>query len=341
MPTAYPTLCRLEMRHDYFTTRALASLTATPTPATAERMRRAGLLFRARPDGFALLYTATDADNPLPNSRLVSIFLLLFGLTTTDPYFTNYTNLPLVLGPEHTYCLSPAPNAPLGPIGADQLLPLRPLQYSLPLPVPYQAGTAQLLSYPPGPAPPVWPVPATAGSLSLDLRPWGNGRYLLRLNNQNIAFYADDFLYGIRPWGLLEIGADVLTAGLPPPSASPPLAYRPPVYTLDFEARATYWQYQFAPRTTPLTDLRIASAAPLKFSLAEPLAGATASLRSNEKIKLAQRYNLGPFKLFSDAAGTAPTLLIPVLPLASPTSLRPAVVNQETLYISDIFAQAG
>jgi hypothetical protein len=329
MPTTYQPLCRVQLCHDYFTSGVLTSLLATPTPATAKRLRQAGLLFRAQPDGFSLLYDTSSIYQPL--SKLEPLFPLLFGLTATDSCFTTYSDLPLVpVTPTNTYCLRLAPGAPPDRVGSRNLLPLLPLVSTQPLPPRHLAGTAQLLAHPPGPAAPVWPVAASATTLPLDLRPWGSGYYTLRTPAQNLTFYADDFLCHSRPWGLLELGAAVLTAP------------HPPVYTIRFAARSTYWQYQFTPRQAPLPKLRITGAAPLTFRPAAPLTGAVASYRASQPIRLAQRYALGPYQLHAAADSPFDSLLIPALPQAGPSSLRletPAAPGKAPRYISDIFVQ--
>lgn len=335
---SYLELCRVRLLHDYFPDQVLTKLVAAPTPTTATRLHRASLLFRGAPnhDGFVLLYQSTSIYQPL--FRLTSVFPLTFGLTVTDPFFTNYTDLPLdATADPSVYYLRPAPNQPLEVSGRVAQLALRPLRFELPLSPPHPAGLVQLVRHPPGLSPIGWPVLANEPSLLLDLSPWGSGYYEVSLGNNTppVAFYADDFLYRTRPWGVLELGPAVLAAASPPASA--------PEYTLSFEARATYWQYQLTALAPPLpADLRIGTpTSPVPFYRVAPLRGAAVSFLATQTVKLAQRYTQAPYQLYGrprQAGGNAPVLL-PALPQAGPASLRRAQLGPNGGYISDIFVQ--
>lgn len=319
------------MRHSYFADGILRVLAAHPTPATAERLRRAGLLFRPLPDGFAVLTTA----GPLPKS-LPALFPLTFSLCPQDAYFVNYSALPLLAGAAHTYCFG-LPAGSAGPnlhatdvAGAADQLALRPLSFRQPLGA-GAAATAELRRYPGGQVVQQLAVPAQADSLLLDVRPWGSGHYSLTSGTETVLFYADDYLAATRPWGMLTLDARVL--------ATPA-----PGYTLAFAARATYWQYQVIASQLPSpANLAITTGTDLAFAPAPALPGAAASLLASQPQALAQRYTMVPYQLLLPTAGAGrPQLLYPALPCAGPANLRQikSPDNEKVLrLITDIFVE--
>lgn len=340
MPTAaYQVLCSVTMRHPYFADGRLGELAARPTPATAERMRRLGVMFKPQADGFALLYAAPGAAAG-PLLPPPGLFPLQFGLTLRDPYFANYSDLPLTTAPGtlpgQVYCLHPPlaeltatrlqQEATVGP--ADQL-PLRPGAFSLPLAPAPKARPVRLCLYrhattlPPieadgfttlspgadGHSPPGVPATAAANatSLNLDLRTWGSGRYRLEIGTgkarQVLDFFVDDSLSFARPWGLLELGAQ----------GAPSLGT---AYVLQFAARATYWRYHFLARYRALPPgLRIAGgdggafnavsatpegAPPVNMAAEGPIApDKSMILQSEKKLLLVQRQSMPAYQLLS------------------------------------------
>ncbi|MDO7846829.1 hypothetical protein Q5H92_10710 [Hymenobacter sp. M29] len=107
MPASYRELCRVQFRHTYFADHILREMRASPTPATAARMRRGGLLLKPAPNGFVLL--ACAAPDPAASTAL---FPLLFTLQPPNPAFLQYTDLPWDAGPDQVYCWRPAPDSP-------------------------------------------------------------------------------------------------------------------------------------------------------------------------------------------------------------------------------------
>jgi len=325
--TSYQPLCRVVMRHAYFTDGSLRELATAPTPATAERLRRAGLLFRSQADGFVVLCTSAG----LPPVALQSVFPLVFSLVPRDPYFANYSDLPLLVGPAHTYCLGPPAEAGSlalqtgAVVGAADQLPLRPLVFRQPVPA---ATDLVLLSrYPGGPVLQQLVVPAGASAIALDLRPWGSGRYHLQIGSELVLFYADDYLAVTRPWGLLTLDATVL--------ATPGVSY-----TLSFAARPTYWQYNLVARRLPLpSDLSITTGTTLSFIEVPAPLGVTASWLATQAQSLAQRYHIPPYQLVLPAAAGRAQILLPALPQAGPASLRQKNNGISQQLVSDLFVQ--
>jgi hypothetical protein len=317
------------MRHSYFTDGLLRALAAYPTPETAERLRRARLLFYTLPDGFTVLTTG----GPPP----ATLFPLTFSLQPQESCFLTYSSLPLLTGAAHTYCFG-LPTGSTGPhlqaaevVGAADQLALRPLVFRQPL-LAGAAPTAELRRCSDGLVVQQLAVPPQADSLLLNLRPWGSGRYHLTSGSETVSIYADDYLAATRPWGMLTLDARVLAS----PAAS---------YTLAFAARATYWQYQVVARQLPLPgELTITTGTDLVFEAAPALPGVAASLLATQAQPLAQRYSTPPYQLVLPAGGTGgrPQIVYPALPQASPNALR-QIKDSKTAggmqLITDIFVQ--
>jgi hypothetical protein len=340
MPAAaYQVLCSVTMRHPYFADGRLGELAARPTPATAERLRRLGVVYKPQADGFVLLYAPPGAAAG-PLLPPPGLFPLQFGLALRDPYFANYSDLPLSAAPAalpgQVYCLQPPLAEPAAPrlqqaaaVGAADQLALRPCAFSLPLAAAPQARPVRLRLYrrvapltaadadgfttlsptADGQAAPGVPatVPANATSLPLDVRAWGSGRYRLEVGTgktrQTVDFFCDDSLSFARPWGVLELGAQgAPSAGM--------------AYVLQFAARATYWRYHFLARHRPLPPgLRIAGGdggsfavpaaaaagvLPVNMAAEGPVAPDKGTvLQSEKKLFLAERQSMLPYQLLS------------------------------------------
>jgi hypothetical protein len=336
MTTSYQVLCSVVMQHSYFTDGQLRE----PTAATTARLRRAGLLFKHQPSGFVVLYASSSAANQSPKllrKALAPAFPLVFGLTPRDPYFLNYSDLPLLKAPGHAYCLgawagSDGRNLQAGAMvgGVDQLL-LRPLVFGVP--VVAGAGAIELRPYPVGSS--IAPLDGTANttSLTFDVRNWGSGRYQLQIGNAKPeVFYADADLAAARPWGLLALEATVLD-GDPAPC-----------YSLCFGARSTVWQYQLVGRRPLPARLTIETNTPgLHFAQVAPApAGVQLTFRASTAQPLAQRYVGLHYQLvLPPAAGSSapPTILHPALPHAGPEGTLSKNINNNILMVNDIFVQ--
>lgn len=336
MKTSYQVLCRVEMRHAYFADGLLRGLSTQPTAATAERLRRVGLLWRPLPAGFEVVYAAPTAGPPPAGLR--AAFPLVFSLTPPGPGFAIYTSLapapaaaPGADGAATVRYLAPVPTGEprlhQGPVmGEVDQLPLYPLVFQRPLPK--KATTATLRHYPDGPT--VWEATALPAEapVVVNLRAEGSGAYELRLGKAAPeVFFAADFPAPARPWAVLELGPAVLAA----PGAT---------YTLSLAARRTYWQYQLM-SSRPLPDgLAIdAGAAAVQFEPAPALPGAAASFLARTAQPLAERYPGAAYRLVLPEAGRPPRVVHPALPYPSPTGLRVINSLMEQLVITDIFVQ--
>ena len=337
MKTSYRVLCRVEMRHAYFLDGLMRGLTAQPTAATTERLRRVGLLLRQLPTGFEVVYAATT-DGP-PPAGLRAAFPLVFSLSPPGPAFAIYTALlpapaasaPKADGPPTVRYLAPVPtgeprlhkDAVMGE--ADQL-PLYPLLFQKTLPK--KASTATLRHYPDGPT--VWEATAlpTDKPVVVNLRAEGSGAYELRLGKAAPeVFFAADFPALARPWAMLELGPAVLTT----PGTT---------YMLSLAARRTYWQYQLM-SSRPLPDgLAIdAGAASVQFEKAPALPGAATSFLARTDQPLAERYPGAPYRLVLPEAGRSPRVIHAALPYPSPAGLRVINNSMGALIVTDIFVQ--
>ena len=252
MGHSYHPVCSLTQQHSYFQAPETASLSLLPTPDTADKLRRAGLLLKATSTGLVLLRAQSDEIpgpvRPLPDF----LFPLRFAVRPLSPYFSNFTALPeqLALGPPPTtstiYYWRVKAAAPTGTLALTlpeaRQLPLTPLTLSVAAPAsgaqdnPEPLEIRDLVRD--------RPLRATmlhrnATGLSIDLRPWGAGHYQLqRQGKELLDCYADDQLHALQAWGVLEIDQPALAAG--------PLTLR-----LVLEARRTRWRYLVRYRPTP------------------------------------------------------------------------------------------
>jgi len=323
--TTYQELLRIELRHDYFLDGQLPDLAITATRATAERLRRAGIVLRQQPSGCALLWADTRPVAPAVQEALgKQVFPLLFALQPRTAAFQLYTALPTGQADQpQTYFFGSPPlasaAAPAAATGSGAaglllvppptLLSLRPLAFAYPrpaqpaLPAAPEAGTAnlsaqgeQLAEWPPLRAEPWLPVALRLSptAAAVDVSRWGSGCYQLRVGTpaatDGLVFFADDELYAARAWGVLAIGPEALAAPLPP------------MYRLSFATRAVYWQYQVQlitdnqlTPTPPALEIREAKTptnSPADFEEWASLPpGVSRSFRSKEKIMLKDNYS--------------------------------------------------
>jgi hypothetical protein len=332
MKTSYQVLCRVAMCHAYFTDGLLRGLLAQPTAATAERLRRTGLLLRPLPTGFEILY-AGEADAPPPAGLRVA-FPLVFTLQPPAPDFAIYTDLPAAASPVPPGAVgirylapvpAPEPRLHQGPVmsEADQL-PLLPLTFQRV--VPPGVSKATLWHYPDGPA--VWKMTELpAGQpLLINLRAEGPGAFELRLGDaQPEVFVAADVAPVACPWAMLELGVVVLDT----PGAT---------YTLSLAVRSTYWQYQLvSQRKLPAGLVLDTGEGGISFDEAPPLPGAVASFLAATAQPLAERYPGLAYRLLLPETGRASQVIYSALPHASAQSLRQKNSSTNLPMITDIF----
>jgi hypothetical protein len=278
MPTRYQVLRRVVLRHEYFTDQRLPGLVARPLAATAERLHRAGLLFKPQPDGFVVLSGSpypVSAPLPAPHPAAAAaglpppqpdgLFPLLFGIYPQDPEFFAYSDVALRPAAGCVFCLHPQPGLPpAGPPPPDGQLPatyqpapdgltagtleqvaLRPLQFwhpvALGVPITLVTPTGQQLRLVPvGPALQIVPV----GQAPPPSQPTQAPSLLLDLRSLGSGFYQ----LQDGPAAALRFYADDLAGPRPwsllaLEAPGPPTLQAATDYTLGFAARATYWQY--------------------------------------------------------------------------------------------------
>jgi hypothetical protein len=105
----YQRLARVSVRHDYYaaTGGACRDFSARPTGHTAMLLKRLGLLFREEDDGFSVLYNELQEESLLAYIRSrASTSLdgrswarLCFVLSLRNPWFMNFTGLPVDTNP--------------------------------------------------------------------------------------------------------------------------------------------------------------------------------------------------------------------------------------------------
>ncbi|PJJ60774.1 hypothetical protein [Hymenobacter chitinivorans] len=352
--TTYSVLLTIRVQHGYFQDPATKCLTIGPTAATADRLRRAGLLTRYVGSDFVVLSPRPLAEHKWP----AGFFPLTFRVQPDSPYFHNFTDLPLTNGAGHVYYLS-APRAGADPLrltaqaqlGAADRVVFRPLTFDfVPAKPPGQKLILELLDVAGNEVVDQTELAADATAWAVDLRRRGSGRYQLRTPTATLLdFYAADSRDIFPGWGVLEILALPATAA--------------PTFTLECGPRATFWQYWLSSKTPPLPPALRIEAIPRKkprtekpaAAKAEVLppklvafiptsqtlpAGVSAGFVSVEAIALTERPTVA-YQLLSTlpAVPNIPQVLLPDLPQADTASFRVEQHAGQAAGFSDVFIQ--
>ncbi|TGE14015.1 hypothetical protein [Hymenobacter elongatus] len=333
MQNAYQVLCLLEQHHSYFQNPQAASVSLVPTPDTARRMQRAGLWLKTTAAGTVVLRDGSGPAAALPIPEFV--FPLRFRVEPLSPYFANFTELPELPADPVAYGARPVfyfrADKPKG--GATLLkaqstprLPLTPLTLTVRTDQrPASRAGVQLVDVARRQTlHKALPVDE-AGQVAVDVRPWGGGRYQLRVGRTVLLdFYADEQLYAAQAWGVLEIGAAALRQA--------PLTVR-----LTFAARRTYWKYLFryhhaaaekyrqAPQTLSVTATAQSGMQlpAVVFEAVAPPRGIDAAFVSKDAIALAER----PGYTCTLRWGLPAPRVVLLLPGADAAVVRPAPPN--------------
>lgn len=243
MRHTYHPVCSLTQQHSYFQFLETASVRLMPTPDTADKMRRAGLLLKVTDNGLVLLRALTDETPGLARPLPEFLFPLRFAMQPLNPYFWNFTSLPEQLAPSQRSQKSAIHYFRVGAAAPDgtliltmqdaRSLPLTPLTVSVAVPAPVREDKAiEIRDLGRDRRLPASMLQQNATGLSIDLRPWGAGHYQLQCPGQELLLdcYADDHLHAMQAWAVLEIDQAALEVG--------PLSIR-----FAFEARRTRWRY--------------------------------------------------------------------------------------------------
>lgn len=104
MQLQYSLLFKVRFLHDYFPADSHPPIDVIPTPDTARLMQRLGIRLVNRNEGVELFYS----NEPSAQEALMAVVSdqLSFILRTTDPFFLNYTDVPVNLGQETIYHLT-------------------------------------------------------------------------------------------------------------------------------------------------------------------------------------------------------------------------------------------
>ena len=337
----YRELLHLDLRHTYFLSGQLSALAVAPTQATAERLRRAGLLLRQQASGLVLLLPGNLPLTPVAQQALARrVFPLVFALQPRTSAFYLYTDLPArPAESSFSYCFG-LPETSVGPaataisteasvtgsnishVTGPQLLALRPLVFDYYLPqelvsgkavidnVELWAGSEQLAAWPPKNLDAKLPQALTPSprTITVNVQQWGSGRYQLRFGATIVDFYSDDDLHAARSWGMLQLDAEALSKSE---------AWR---YVLQLSARRVYWQYHFQfqvpaedPLSLPILDVRDARSkgqGPAEFEHVTSMSSRENPIfRSKDTIYLNEQYEgrqYGIFAIHSAQRGTEP-----------------------------------
>lgn len=317
MRVSYVPLVTVRFRHSYYADgRSTRDFAVEPAPASRETLRRAGLLFKAADDGFAIVAEVVpDSEPPVRRKSFDAESLrLAFLLQAVNPCFGQITELPRqypgakVL---HFTNLRPDDDGALhlGDLAADRRVG-EPIALAGGGLLNYKViGKAEgielsltdMFGNRLGPVP--YTIAATsqeATDLRVDLAAVtgiSRGRHTLTDNRQgSMELYYDPDLSGANSFGIVELLASTVALS-PDEEELVPAAYRfldgqavePKEYVLQFEKTATRWRYNVIKkyRTNSVELAKLAVTGPFAFS--GTVAGDRAIFTSDTPIPLSER----------------------------------------------------
>jgi hypothetical protein len=274
----YQRLARVSVCHDYYaaTGGACRDFSARPTSHTAGLLKRLGLIFRQEDDGFSVLYNELQEESLLAYVRSSASnrldgrpwARLCFSLSLRNPWFVNFTDLPLDTSParwnlyltnrrahrdgaRHAV-LSPGPRVSAGervPVTGPVLVqPVGPGVRCVR--IKSVAGTEVLCKLRCEPSSPPAAADACAEHLYFDLGDVPEGLYGVETVMNGGAVQTRELLYTAGypvPLAFVEmlLADPAGTGGVYPVCAldgTPPAIACVP-YTIAFAARGTWWSY--------------------------------------------------------------------------------------------------
>ncbi|HTA26589.1 MAG TPA: hypothetical protein VK809_02290 [Bacteroidia bacterium] len=116
-------------------------------------------------------------------------------------------------------------------------------------------------------------IPANALYYTLDLSALSPGKYQLDINGSTQMIYINDELKGQNIFGVVDIYFDsTLPAGYPMLSPSNQFLATPPLYTISFLNRSTFWNYIMRSSTGVIADARFSAVPSLNITSTKPIA---------------------------------------------------------------------
>jgi hypothetical protein len=387
----YARLMQVDIRHEYYGTGdslgPCPDFTAFPTPPTQHLMASLGLLFLVEPTGFSVVYDVRNAEGLCSYLRAHGVppgggaaaqywTRLSFVLSLDNPYFVNFTDMPIGTNPneENFYFTNQqAHRSELEVVlnkgervDARALLPVAGPEVKVPTPPNVERVVVRdIAGFPVIEAPRCVELPESPPRevcnpfVFLDFRTLPEDKYVIEYEAASAVPPPPPWpiLYtaaGPNPLGFIDLlfsrptgGADgIYPIDLDAPE--PAESIQPARYTLRFKARSTYWRYYIVPepQREGLEDLTIEtlsewSQVPFSGPVEVLIANGQRAYRfvSDERLLLQQRSSYR-FRLNGWVLGGLPTgdPLIARMPVAGNQQVLPegGKDNPELNY-SDIY----
>ena len=247
----------VDILHDYYRNGVSSDFLIAPTPDCKQQLLKQGMLFKATPRGFVVLYETTGTDGPpQPKRPLVGPLNFSFVLWAQAPFLLNYSNLPLDMTPDQIFYLSnrdktlnngqPLLSAATDSqfLSAADLLALRPQRFQVEVDSVVDSELWELVDVR-GALMERSRVATVEGrnSYLVNLGRRSPGYYSLhRSGTEHLTFYAADRLVSGFPFGLIEVAVDsTLNNDFSFVAADGTVQFRR--YLLKLQARSTIWEY--------------------------------------------------------------------------------------------------
>ena len=384
----YARLMQVDIRHEYYGEGDIygpcPDFTAFPTPPTQAFMKSLGLLFMAEPTGFSVVYDVRNTEGLCRYLRAHGVPLeagaadqywtrLSFVLSLDNPYFLNFTDMPVSTNPseENYYFTNQQAHRSDGEVILNEgervdgaaLLPVEGPEVKVATPEDVErvvvrdiAGVPVLVEPRCVPVSASPPAEVCRSTVFLNFRTLVEDKYVIDTVAETITL-SRPMLYTVAEPNPLcfidllfsrptETADGVYPVDLDP--ADPSGSIQPVHYVLRFKARSTYWRYYIVPepQREELEDLVIETVGE---RLQVPFSGPTPVLLANgarayrfvsEERLLLQQHSTYRFRLNGWVKRSLPTgdPLIARMPVAASTQILPEGddADGEPIY-SDIY----
>ena len=342
----YIELIRFNFQNSYYTGGICRDFQVRPLSETVTSMKNADLIMN-RGEGSFSIHAPSDPDRgeSFVSEMVNPEFYLLFWVDLKEQNFLNFTELPLS-PKEGIYFFSNLDQNQNDLLhkeeavsGADRMA-LRPLRFSYAFasdPNAAQPAEVKVVDRKGETVLTIREAETGLGKVSIDLKPYGAGRYSLSVNGQaEESFVAAHQGISEHPFALIELGnpGDIITSDGQCNAAG---------YTINFSARSTTWRYYVINRkpepigSSAVVDVqgKINFSGPENTSL--PTGEEATAFTSGSPIALAQspNYEFSLYDQYNAEVGIG-NLLMEKLPAASPNQIVPEGNSPEQIF-SEIY----
>ncbi len=229
-----------EIQHQYFEHNACPAFQLLPTPTSQRIMKNYGI--RIQKQGNRYLAYATIAAEQKIWDELPTQEDLFFELINTDPYFDNYTEVPLSITEEKVLYLTnkQVENRFISEENCSPTtyLPVKGLRFNVP--VPKNKATTVVIKDHKGQEVFSQTSHLQQQIVSVNISALDTGVYEIWIDNQlSKKFIGSSEINTTKCYGIVHIQMPIIVASLKENAI--------PILNVDFLARATYWQYIIMP----------------------------------------------------------------------------------------------